>query len=113
MKTYYGVVQVQLYTFLTSAVDGHAGHFTPGKEPPGACWAGGFVGTCSNPGVFGEDETHFSVLGVKPQLWLQNWMLSKEAKVNLCCSVRFVVSGIKFLFTSLRAAWVAHNTSSQ
>jgi hypothetical protein len=46
----YGVVEVQLHSFLTSALDGgewstsRSGHFTPGKKGPCARLMGGWVG---------------------------------------------------------------------
>jgi len=49
MKTYWGV-EVQLHTFLTSALDGgecqvsRPGRFTPTERAPGTLWIGGWVG---------------------------------------------------------------------
>jgi hypothetical protein len=49
MKTYWGV-EVQLHSFLTSALDGgewspsRLGRFTPRERAPGTHWTGGWVG---------------------------------------------------------------------
>jgi hypothetical protein len=49
MKVYWGM-EVQLHTFLTSALDGgvwsalRPGRFTPGEKAPGTHWIGGWVG---------------------------------------------------------------------
>jgi len=43
-------VEVEIYAFLTSALDGgewlgsYSGHFTPGVRTPGTHWIGGRVG---------------------------------------------------------------------
>jgi hypothetical protein len=49
MKTYWRV-EVQLHSFLTSALDGgecsasHPGRFIPRERDPGTHWIGGWVG---------------------------------------------------------------------
>jgi hypothetical protein len=50
VKIYRGVVDVQLHTFLTSALDGdewsvsHLSHFMPKQRAPGTHWIRGWVG---------------------------------------------------------------------
>jgi len=65
-------MEVQLHTFLTTALDGgewsasHPSYYTPRERDPGTHWIGGWVGPRAGPEVVAKRIPSLPSLGTEP-----------------------------------------------